>query len=254
VADFTRLKVSVLDPLDRAGIDLPDEARRLLDLWEAATDLAATTPADTLRAEIADGTATVDNIGDRLRATALALNTQQGAAALVRQLGPFLASRIEQTVRADADRIVTDLRQPFDRALAEMAAAAEHLTPTDTPATILTKGPDASAAHATATDAQARLDTIAQARLGLADTQPPAAAFLAHAPTNGTIRHAAGLWRDTQGPGGRWLALHHAGIDLRIGTPAETTQLLTDAQAATDRERAATRRTPPRPAQFAPVR
>lgn len=247
MTDLTRLRAAVLDPLEKLGVALPDDATAALALADASTAAAADVPANGLRAGIADGTIGPDNIADRLREAALDVAAHQGAVTLRTQLLPYLASAVQTALAADADRIVDDLRPTFDQAVETVANAAGHLRPNAKPADILTAGPASAAAYHAIAEQQAILELILQARIGGGRPDAPAALFIEPVPNLGHLRRAGRAYQQTAGPGGRWLAMVADGCTLRLNTSREAREVVAQARAGTRREEEARHASPPRP-------
>ncbi len=113
--------------LERLGVEPPAEftrARALLALGLGlGLNTAVASPVDPLLADFQSGALTADAFPDRLRAAALEVAAKDAAYAVLRDLTPPLVRHAARAVRDDGDRLITELRRPFDRAKASMTTA-----------------------------------------------------------------------------------------------------------------------------------
>jgi len=143
---------------------------------------------------------------------------------------------LRDAFRADADRIVGDLKDRATGALAALATAAEVLHPGDTAETAIARGDKATRAWRTRTDLErhaADLETITDLAESMADrigvTRPdqrrlrPPVLWWVDVRTSDQLTPATQLWDNHEGVD-RWLALIHAGHTPTLATPAERDQ------------------------------
>ena len=225
---------------------------RVLDIRDAALTAANASPADDLAAGLTDGTLTPDTVGDRLLAAAVAATAQEKAHTLLRDLQVPLVPRFAQAVRADADRLLADLRKVFTPAAKTMQKAGALFPVGATGEQVLTAGANAATAWRGLEQARRTLDTVHGVRVtlardyGIGQVQPEVLMYVRDLSSEHDVARATEAWDRHDvgtGIGGRWHALTAAGFALSLATQAQiiATRVAIDrsAQAEQNRQRVA---------------
>ncbi len=144
----------------------------------------------------------------------------------MRDLTPPLVHHAARALRDDGDRLIADLRKPFDAATASMTTAGRLFREDAQPADVLALGAEAAAAWQQMAADAATLDTVLAVRMDLSrwgyGTAPQRTLMFTSGIGTADQLAAAeqGLAR-TVGPGRGWHALTAAGYQLHLATAAE---------------------------------
>ncbi len=233
--------------LERLGIDPPAEFVRARTLLTLGVDTALANPVDALLADFQTGSLTERKFPDRLRAAALEVAAKDAAYAVLRDLTPPLVRHAARAVRDDGDRLITELRRPFDQAKASMTTAGALFDERTSPERVLALGGEAAAAwQQMAADADT-LDAVRAARMDLArwgyGTAPQRTLmFTSGIDTADQLAVAEQAFSRSAGPGRHWHALTAAGFALHLATAEEVVATQARLRAEAEQQAEATRR------------
>ncbi|MDP9459400.1 MAG: hypothetical protein M3Q22_03830 [Actinomycetota bacterium] len=234
--------------LERLGVDPPAEFVRARTLLTLGIDTALANPVDPLLADFASGALTAAEFPGRLRAAALEVAAKDSARAVLRDMSPALVRHAIRAVRDDGDRLITELRRPFDEAKASMATAGSLFDERTSPERVLALGGEAAAAwQRMAADADV-LDAVLTARMDMSrwgyGTAPQRSLmFVSGIGTADALAVAEQAFSRPAGPGRQWHVLTAAGFPLHLSTAAEVVATQArlreeaDQQAEADRRR-----------------
>ncbi|MDP9460496.1 MAG: hypothetical protein M3Q22_09680 [Actinomycetota bacterium] len=212
--------------LERLGIDPPAEFVRARTLLTLGIDTALANPVDPLLADFASGALTAAEFPGRLRAAALEVAAKDSARAVLRDMSPALVRHAIRAVRDDGDRLVAELRRPFDEAKVSMTTAASLFDEHTRPEQVLALGGEAAAAwQQMAADADV-LDAVRAARVDLARwgygmVPQRTLMFTTGISTAYQLAAAEEAFSRPAGPGRQWHALTAVGFTLHLATAAE---------------------------------
>jgi hypothetical protein len=227
--------VAQLESLDVAP---PADALTASEVRRAAIEAANRDTSATFADDVRAGKITPDNVEQRILATARDRLERDKVRQLLSELSGPLGRRARAALVADADRLVADLREPFDRAAEGIAAAT--FDPDADPARIVALGGDTVDVYNALADHRAALTTVQAvrqtlARWGYGPARPRVAAFIEPPGSADALAVAESILDGAnRGRGGDWHALVHRGYRLRLNTADETAELIAAANAATE--------------------
>ncbi|MDP9428470.1 MAG: hypothetical protein M3Q47_06135 [Actinomycetota bacterium] len=212
--------------LERLGVDPPAQFTRARSLLRIGLDTAYANPVDPLLADFASGSLTERKFPDRLRAAALELAAKDAAYGILRDRTGPLTRHAVQAVRDDGNRLVAELRRPFNQAAVTMTSAGGLFTENARPEEILALGGEAPAVWQQMSVAADTLDLVLAVRSDLArwghgSTAHRVVMFVSNISTSDQLAAAQQAFDRTAGPGRRWHALTAAGFTLHLGTADE---------------------------------
>ncbi len=210
-------------------------------LLSVGVDTALANPVDSLAADFANGSLTLEDFPARLRAAALELAAKGSARAVLRDLHNPLTRHAARAVRDDGDRLITELRRPFDQAKTSMTTAGSLFDENTRPEQVLALGPEAAAAWQQMTADADILDLVRAARMDMSrwgyGTAPQRTLlFTSGIDTTDQLAVAEQAFSRSAGPGRHWHALA-VGFHLHLGTAEEV--IATQARLRTDAEQQA---------------
>jgi len=226
------------------NIELPKESQAAAVLADAILNATTETAGADLNASILDGTTTIENIGDKLRETALAMLAAERIPAAAQATQGAVNGAFFAAIRANADSLIKALRKPFDQAARTITEAGRHFAPDANAGTILAAGVEAAAAWEQLDAARNLMAQIRNARVIIAeaerDNTPSHLLYIAPITDLGRIHLAEALYSST---GDALHRLTHEGFTLRLNTAAEAKAMVeaakTTAQRATEQAQAA---------------
>lgn len=221
----------VLADFELLGIEIEGLAE-LVAISKAMAEAAAVDPADELAAEIAAGSITPKNAGEKLLGAASRQVAATAAQEVYRTALVAISKRTRSAVAAHAGAIVAELQPRFTEAADRLASTVGVRVPAKAKQVLSTPG--AAAAHARRSEASQDLSRIAQVRTSLAtqyrwgDREPTASWWIAEARDLDALDTAERLGRN-------WYALLEAGFTLQLNDPTQSAKVTAAATAATDR-------------------
>ncbi len=233
--------------LERLGVEPPTEFTRTRTLLSLGLDTAVASPVDALLADFQSGSLTERKFPDRLRAAALELAAKDAAYNVLRDLTGPLVRHAARAVRDDGDRLIAELRRPFDQAKASMTTAGALFDERTSPERVLALGGEAAAAwQQMAADADT-LDAVRAARMDLArwgyGTAPQRTLmFTSGIDTADQLAVAEQAFSRSAGPGRHWHALTAAGFALHLATAEEVVATQARLRAEAEQQAEADRR------------
>ncbi len=241
--------------LERLGVEPPAEFTRARSLLSVGVDTALANPVDSLAADFASGALTLEDFPARLRAAALELSAKASAHTVLRDLHNPLTRHATRAVRDDGDRLVHDLRVPFDAASKSMTTAGRLFDENATAEQVLALGAKAAAAWRRMAEDAVFLDLVLSARVTMGSwgyaPAPQHALLFTRVTSADALRTAEQAFSRETGPGRRWHALTAAGFALHLTTAAEIEQTQAALRAAAEVK---ARPAPPTPEQLASQR
>ncbi len=233
--------------LERLGVEPPAEFTRARSLLSIGLDTALANPVDALLADFANGSLTEQEFPARLRAAALEVAAKDAAYAVLRDLTPPLVRHAARAVRDDGDRLIHELRVPFDQASKSMITAGALFDEETSPEQVLALGGDAPAVwQRMAADADV-LDLVRAARLdmsrwGFGSAPQHTLMFTADINSADQLAVAEMAFNRSAGPGRHWHALAAAGFRLHLGTAEEVAAAQAHLREEAEQQAEATRR------------
>jgi hypothetical protein len=231
-----------LNDLEAYGATPPQAAVDAQKLLTAAGDAALAPPSDDLRAQLAAGKLTSANVGQKVRIAALDAVARQGSQVLVRDLMAPIAKITTTAIRADASRLVGELRTQWDAAAKVVSTASKYFGPEDSAGDVILRGATAAAswqavggaAHVMTRISRLRATLTRDFGYGSVDVlDHPGVLYVTEA---GDLDQLAATWSGqsgittlaSRGPqvGAPWLALVAAGWTLRLNTDLQASQVL----------------------------
>lgn len=220
---------------DRLSVDLPERTAQALAVYHAANEAAAAQPADDLRAAFDRGELDPSSVGQVLRDAAVAQNARQSMGALVQDLQLPVVRAAVAALREDGDRLVAEMRGPFDAAATGMTTAAGLFAPGADAEQVLASEPEAAAAWSALDAHRDVLDAVHSVRLDLAQVgygphDPHVSFYVADVADEVALQDAAHAYDDSTGRGGRWHRL--AGVTrLHLNTADQAARVIATARA-----------------------
>lgn len=240
----------LLDRLTAYGVQPPKKALLAVQMHHAALGAAAAHPSDDLRARLAAGTLTLENVGQAVFDAATALTAREKAHEIVRDLEHPLLKTCAEAIRADGDRLVKEMSKAFAKAAKVLQRAGELFPADATAEQVLAGSNEAADAWRELAAARRTLDDLRGMRMRLANgysvdpVNPTVVMFTSGISDRAALEHAEELFRGSDHlPGGRWHALTAAGFTLHLAGPVEAAATLTFVaraeQAVLDQKKAA---------------
>jgi len=218
------------------GIELPKESQDAAALADAILNATTETAGADLNASILDGTTTIDNIGDKLRETAVAMLAAERIPAAAHATQSAVNGAFFTGIRTNADSLIKALRKPFDTAAKTITEAGRHFSPDANAGTVLAAGPAAAQAWEDLTAARNTATQVRNARVIIADAErdntPNYLHYIAPVTDLGRIQLAEALWHST---GDALHHLTHEGFTLRLNTAAEAQSMVNTAKTTAQR-------------------
>ncbi len=198
--------------LERLGVEPPTEFTRARSLLSVGLETAVASPLAPLLADFANGSLTEKEFPARLRAAALELAAKDHARAVLRDLHNPLTRHTARAVRDDGDRLIHDLRVPFDQASKSMTIAGALFDENTRPEQVLALGGEPAAAWQQMAGDADTLDAVRAARMDLSrwgyGTAPQRSLmFTAGINTTDQLAVAEQAFSTAAGPGRHWHAL-----------------------------------------------
>jgi len=221
------------------GVELPAACTQALELADAITEATTTTAAADLNQGITDGTVTPANVVKKLREAAQAMLIAERLPQAAQATESALTLAFNQGIRANADDIIEQLREPFNAAAATITTAGRHFHPEANAATVLAAGVEAATAWQDLTEARNTLAQIRNARTILADLERdhtnPALFYVAGPLSTQDVWNVQSNWG---GAGDFFHQVTHEGYSLSLNTSEEAQAIERAAQTAAEREAA----------------